>query len=102
MPLILFGIGNGFSVANCIIGGISTTGIHSGTATGIAGAMQMSSGGIIGAIVINMGGDQNFLFCLLFMNSLCLIAVLASFFNYKNRHQVLVNWIVFNDKEKFR
>ena len=59
LPLILFGIGNGFSVANCIIGGISTTGIHSGTATGIAGAMQMSSGGIIGAIVINMGGDQN-------------------------------------------
>ena len=91
LPLILFGIGNGFSVANCIIGGISSTGIHSGTATGIAGAMQMSSGGIIGAIVINMGGDKNFLFCLLFMNSLCLIAVLASFFNYKNRHQVLVN-----------
>jgi hypothetical protein len=91
LPIILFGIGNGFSVANCIIGGISSTGIHSGTATGIAGAMQMSSGGIIGAIVINMGGDKNFLFCLLFMNSLCLVAVLASFFNYRNRYQVLVN-----------
>mgnify|MGYP001429263411 CR=1 FL=1 len=46
----MFGIGNGFSVANCIIGGISSTGIHSGTATGIAGAMQMYEIGDIGSI----------------------------------------------------
>ena len=65
MPIILFGLGNGFSVANCIIGGVSSTGNQSGTATGIAGALQMSSGGIIGAIVITLGGDENFLTCLL-------------------------------------
>ena len=86
----MFGLGNGFTVANCIIGGVSTTGSHSGTATGIAGALQMSSGGIIGAIVISLGGDKNFLFCLLFMNFLCFSALLLSFLNYKNRTQTAV------------
>ena len=90
LPIILFGLGNGFTVANCIIGGVSTTGSHSGTATGIAGALQMSSGGIIGAIVISLGGDENFLFCLLFMNFLCFFALLLSFLNYKNRTQTAV------------
>ena len=83
LPIILFGLGNGFSVANCIIGGISSTGNQSGTATGIAGALQMSSGGVIGAIVIGFGGDENFLTCLLFMNFLCLTALFSSFFKYK-------------------
>ena len=90
LPIILFGLGNGFTVANCIIGGVSTTGSHSGTATGIAGALQMSSGGIIGAIVIGLGGDDNFLFCLLFMNCLCFSALLLSLLNYKNRTQTAV------------
>ena len=83
LPIILFGLGSGFSVANCIIGGISSTGNQSGTATGIAGALQMSSGGVIGAIVIGFGGDENFLTCLLFMNFLCLTALFSSFFKYK-------------------
>ena len=89
LPIILFGLGNGFSVANCIIGGVSSTGNHSGTATGIAGALQMSSGGIIGAIVISLGGDENFLICLLFMNTLCAIALLLSYFIYNNRTRAL-------------
>ena len=83
LPIILFGLGNGFSVANCIIGGVSSTGNQSGTATGIAGALQMSSGGIIGAIVIGLGGDESFLTCLFFMNFLCLIALFSSIFKYK-------------------
>ena len=83
LPIILFGLGNGFSVANCIIGGVSSTGNQSGTATGVAGALQMSSGGIIGAIVIGLGGDENFLTCLFFMNFLCLTALFSSFFKYK-------------------
>ena len=91
LPIILFGLGNGFTVANCIIGGVSTTGSHSGTATGIAGALQMSSGGIIGAIVIGLGGDDNFLFCLLFMNCLCFSALLLSLLNYKNRIQTAIS-----------
>ena len=88
LPIILFGLGNGFSVANCIIGGISSTGIHSGTATGIAGALQMSSGGVIGAIVIVFGGDENFLICLLFMNLLCLTALFSSLFKLGKQSKI--------------
>ena len=84
IPLIIFGLGNGFTVANCIIGGVSTTGNNSGTATGIAGALQMSSGGVIGSIIISFGGDKNFVVCLLFVISLCLFALLLSVFNFKN------------------
>ena len=85
IPLIVFGLGNGFTVANCIIGGVSTTGNNSGTATGIAGALQMSSGGVIGSIIISFGGDKNFVVCLLFVISLCLFALILSVFNFKNR-----------------
>ena len=85
IPLIIFGLGNGFTVANCIIGGVSTTGNNSGTATGIAGALQMSSGGVIGSIIISLGGDKNFVVCLLFVISLCLFALILSVFNFKNR-----------------
>ena len=82
IPLIVFGLGNGFTVANCIIGGVSTTGNNSGTATGIAGALQMSSGGLIGSIIISYGGDKNFVICLLIVIFLCLIALILSLFNF--------------------
>ncbi|GIR79523.1 MAG: Bcr/CflA family drug resistance efflux transporter [Alphaproteobacteria bacterium] len=85
IPLIVFGLGNGFTVANCIIGGVSTTGNNSGTATGIAGALQMSSGGLIGSIIISYGGDKNFVICLLIVIFLCLVALILSLFNFKNR-----------------
>ena len=85
IPLIIFGLGNGFTVANCIIGGVSTTGNNSGTATGIAGALQMSSGGLIGSIIISWGGDKNFVVCLLFVIFLCLLALILSLFNFKKR-----------------
>ncbi len=85
LPIIVFGLGNGVTVANCIIGGVSATGSNSGTATGVAGAMQMSSGGIVGAIVISLGGDESFLVCLILVNLLCAIAFLLSFYNYKNK-----------------
>ena len=86
IPLIIFGLGNGFTVANCIIGGVSTTGNNSGTATGIAGALQMSSGGVIGSIIISFGGDKNFVVCLLFVISLCLFALILSVFNFRNSY----------------
>ena len=89
IPLIIFGLGNGFTVANCIIGGVSTTGNNSGTATGIAGALQMSSGGVIGSIIISFGGDENFVVCLLFVISLCLFALILSVFNFKNRDVIV-------------
>jgi len=82
IPIIIFGLGNGFTVANCIIGGVSSTGANSGTATGIAGALQMSSGGVIGSIIISFGGDKNFVLCLLFVIFLCFVALLLSVFNF--------------------
>ena len=82
LPLIIFGLGNGFTVANCIAGGVSAAGKHSGTATGITGALQMLSGGFLGTIIIGLGGDQNFLICLLFVNALCMSAFLLSLINY--------------------
>ena len=82
IPIIIFGLGNGFTVANCIIGGVSTTGANSGTATGIAGALQMSSGGVIGSIIISFGGDESFVLCLLFVIFLCFVALLLSVFNF--------------------
>ena len=86
IPIIIFGLGNGFTVANCIIGGVSTTGANSGTATGIAGALQMSSGGVIGSIIISFGGDKSFVLCLLFVIFLCFVALLLSVFNFiKNK-----------------
>ena len=85
IPIIIFGLGNGFTVANCIIGGVSTTGANSGTATGIAGALQMSSGGVIGSIIISFGGDKSFVVCLLFVIFLCLVALILSVFNFKNK-----------------
>ena len=86
IPIIVFGLGNGFTVANCIVGGVTATGNRSGTATGTAGAMQMSSGGIFGTIIISLGGDKSFLVCLIFVNILCAIACLLSFLNYKIRN----------------
>ena len=83
IPLLIFGLGSGFTVANCIIGGVSSTGSHSGTATGIAGAMQLLSGGIIGAVIISLGGDQSFLICVVCVSCLCTLSCLLSVFNYK-------------------
>ena len=45
----------------------------------------MSSGGVIGSIIISFGGDKNFVVCLLFVISLCLFALILSVFNFKNR-----------------
>ena len=39
-PLFLFGLFNGITVANSIIGGVSATGEFSGTATGITGRSE--------------------------------------------------------------
>ena len=60
LPGILFGFANGIVVANTTIGAISAAGRHAGTGTGLAGAWQMATGGIAGAIIVGLGGAQNF------------------------------------------
>lgn len=55
-----FGIGNGLTVANCIVGAVRAAGPHSGSATGLVGCVQMLSGAAFGSLVIALGGDASF------------------------------------------
>lgn len=60
LPCCLFGFANGIVVSNSTVGAISAAGKNAGTGTGIAGAWQMATGGIAGAIIVGFGGAQNF------------------------------------------
>ncbi len=78
MPLFLFGLSNGVTVANSIIGGVSATGKLSGTATGIAGAIQMGGAAILGTFIIYIGGDESFTLSISVIILLSLIAILSA------------------------
>ena len=83
LPGILFGFANGIVVANTTIGAISAAGRHAGTGTGLAGSWQMAVGGIAGAIIVGMGGAQNFQLavgCLIIMS---LISVASMYYVYR-------------------
>ena len=60
LPCCLFGFCNGIIVANSTVGAITASGNHRGTGTGIVGAWQMATGGIAGALIVWLGGAQNF------------------------------------------
>ena len=60
IPCALFGFANGITLANTTAGSIAAAGKHAGTGTGLAGAWQMATGGIAGALIIALGGDQVF------------------------------------------
>lgn len=60
IPCCIFGFGNGIVVANTTVGAITAAGKFAGTGSGVVGAWQMATGGIAGAIIIAMGGDQIF------------------------------------------
>jgi len=78
IPFLFFGFGNGITVANSIIGALSNTGSNAGAATGLAGAMQMAAGGILGSFIISMGGDNSFLIAMIIVIILSFIAVYNS------------------------
>ena len=59
IPCLIFGFGNGLTVANSTIGGISTSKHHAGTASGLIGSMTMVMGALGGALVIAFGADQS-------------------------------------------
>ena len=59
IPCIIFGFGNGLTVANSTIGGISTSQQYAGTASGLIGSMTMVMGALGGAVVIFFGADQS-------------------------------------------
>ena len=78
LPLFIFGFFNGITIANSIIGGISATGKLSGTATGIAGATQMTFTAILGSFIIACGGDESFALCLIIILILNCLAIYSS------------------------
>lgn len=57
---LMFGLANGLTVANSIVGAIKAAGPHSGSATGLVGGMQMLSGAVFGSVAIALGGDIEF------------------------------------------
>jgi len=81
LPCCLFGFSNGIVVANATVGAISESGRHVGTGTGIVGAWQMATGGISGAIIVALGGDQVFsvaagaLILMSIVSVLCMVSV---------------------------
>ena len=60
LPCVLFGFSNGIIVANTTIGALSALHRNVGTGSGIIGACQMAAGGIAGAIIVALGGAQQF------------------------------------------
>ena len=84
MPLFLFGLSNGVTVANSIIGGVSATGKLSGSATGIAGAIQMGGAAILGTFIIYIGGDESFTLSISVIILLSLIAIISAWKILKN------------------
>lgn len=59
IPCLIFGFGNGLTVANSTIGGISTSKQFAGTASGLIGSMTMVMGAFGGALVIFLGASQS-------------------------------------------
>ena len=83
LPGILFGFANGIVVANTTIGAISAAGRHAGTGTGLAGSWQMAIGGIAGAIIVGMGGAQNFQLAVSGLIIMSLISVGSMYYVYR-------------------
>ena len=90
LPLFMFGLGNGITVANSLIGAISSAGKNSGTATGITGAISMASGGVIGSIIISSGGDASFFIALSIIIILGIFAVYISSLIFRNDRKILI------------
>jgi DHA1 family bicyclomycin/chloramphenicol resistance-like MFS transporter len=85
IPGILFGFANGIVIANATIGAISAAGRYAGTGTGLTGAWQMTVGGVAGAIIVGMGGAQNFQLAAGGLIIMSLISVGSIFFVYQRR-----------------
>ena len=83
LPGILFGFANGIVVANTTIGAISAAGRHAGTGTGLAGAWQMAVGGIAGAIIVGLGGAQDFRLAVSGLILMSMISVGSIFYVYR-------------------
>ena len=85
LPCCLFGFSNGIVVANSTVGAISASGKHAGTGTGIVGACQMATGGIAGAVIVALGGAQNFSIAAAALIVMSVVSVMSMLFVYRQR-----------------
>ena len=85
LPCCLFGFANGIVIANTTVGAISASGTHRGTGTGIVGAWQMATGGIASAIIIALGGAENFWMAASAVIAMACVSVVSMMFVYRNR-----------------
>lgn len=85
LPCCLFGFSNGIIVANATVGAMSSAGRHAGTGTGIVGAWQMAAGGVAGAIIVALGGAQNFLIATAALILMSVVSLLSMLFVYRHR-----------------
>jgi len=88
LPCALFGFSNGIVLANVTVGAISAAGRHAGTGSGLAGAWQMAFSGVAGAVIIGLGGADDFLLaagCLVVMS---LVAVFSMAYVFRRRAEL--------------
>lgn len=78
LPCALFGFGNGLTVANATIGGISAARPNAGTASGLIGAVTMFMGGAGGAIVIALGAADEGLIGAIFISVMVLFSLVCA------------------------
>ncbi|MDB4222762.1 multidrug effflux MFS transporter [Granulosicoccus sp.] len=83
LPCSLFGFSNGIIIANSTVGAISAAGKHIGTGSGIVGSWQMASGGIAGAIIVALGGAQEFSIAAGILIIMSAIAVMSMVYVYR-------------------
>lgn len=76
----LFGVGNGFTVANAIVGAVRAAGKDSGSAMGLVGCIQMLASALFGSLVIAVGGDESFVIALIMLNLMAVVAWLGGYF----------------------
>ena len=85
LPCCLFGFCNGIIVANSTVGAITAAGHHRGTGTGIVGAWQMATGGISGALIVWLGGAQNFTIAIGCVIAMACVSVTSMLYVYRRR-----------------
>ena len=83
LPCCLFGFSNGIVISNTVVGAIHASGNHAGTGTGLLGAWQMAIGGVMGAVIIGLGGAEDFLLAVGILIIMSVISVSSMFFIYR-------------------
>ncbi|MDB4021958.1 multidrug effflux MFS transporter [Litorivicinus sp.] len=83
LPMFLVGISNGVIIANSIILASSSIPYLRGSATGLVGALQMTSGGVAGTLAVWLGADQNTNIGIITLIAFGIASSLAALWSYR-------------------